>query len=273
MAAVARAERVRLDAALDESDRSQARRGVPAWRLVTALPLTGERTVPGVEDENYWYQRHVAAYRWAARTMPVAAAVVVEAGCGEGYGGQLLAEAGAVLVAGLDLDLPTLRHVAGTHGGVRPVAANLVSLPLREGVADLVVSSQVVEHLWDQEAFVRECARVLRTEGRLVVTTPNRLTFPTGNPFHSRELDAVELIALVGRHLAVEQVLGLRHGARLTAADAAHGDLVSAQVATGPDRRDNHVKARVAAVTADDFEISDRDLPGCLDLVLTAVRR
>jgi SAM-dependent methyltransferase len=235
--------------------------------------LTGERTLPGIAHENYWYQRHLAAYRWVARSLPVRGAVVVEAGCGEGYGGQLLAEAGAVLVAGLDLDQPSLRHVAGTYPGVRPVRANLVSLPLVHGCAGLVVSSQVVEHLWDQDRFVRECARVLRPGGRLVVTTPNRRTFPPGNPFHSRELDAAELARLVGGHLEVDQVLGLRHGPRLAADDARLGDLVDAQVTTAPDRRYADLQDRVAAVSAADFDLDDRDLDRCLDLVLTAVRR
>ena len=130
-------------------------------------------------------------------------AVVVEAGCGEGYGGQLLADAGAAVVAGLDLDLATLRHAAVAYPGVPVAAANLVALPVADRAVDLVVSSQVVEHLWDQDAFVAECARVLRPGGRLVVTTPNRLTFPPGNVFHSRELAATELRALVGRHLEV----------------------------------------------------------------------
>jgi SAM-dependent methyltransferase len=237
------------------------------------LPLTGERTVPGVEHENYWFQRHLAAYRWVAGSVPLRDAVVVEAGCGEGYGGQLMAGAGAAVVAGLDLDRPTLRHVAGTYRRVRAVQANLVALPLADGVADVVVSSQVVEHLWDQDAFVGECARVLRTGGRLVVTTPNRLTFPPGNPFHSRELDAAELTRLVGRHLEVDRVLGLRHGARLAADDQRRGDLVAAQVATEPDRRDADLRARVAAVAPGDFELTDRDLDSCLDLLLVAVRR
>ena len=95
--------------------------------------------MPGVAHENYWFQRHRAAYRWVARSLPVRGAVVVEAGCGEGYGGQLLADAGAVLVVGLDLDLPSLRHAALTYPGVRPVRANLVSLPLADGCAGLVV--------------------------------------------------------------------------------------------------------------------------------------
>ena len=64
---------------------------------------------------------------------------------------------------------------------------------------------QTVEHLWDQPAFVAECARVLVPHGLLVLTTPNRRTFspdwvpgtPPTNPFHSRELDADELVELV----------------------------------------------------------------------------
>ena len=115
--------------------------------------------------------------------------------------------------------------------GVPVAAANLVALPLADAAVDLVVCSQVVEHLWDQDAFVAECARVLRPGGGLVVTTPNRLTFPPGNVFHARELDATELSALVGRHLEVRSVLGLHHGPRLAADQAENGDLVAAQIA------------------------------------------
>lgn len=237
--------------------------------------LTGERTWPGVPAENYWFRRHEAAYAWVAASAPVRGSVVLEAGCGEGYGAALLSAAGAALVVGLDLDHPTLAHVRATHPGTHPVRANLVALPVADRAADLVVASQVVEHLWDQVAFLRECARVLRPDGRLVVTTPNRGTFPPGNPFHARELDATELVALVTPHLAVDRVLGLRHGPRLAAEDAARGDLVAAQVAAAAaaGRCAGGLPDRVAAVTAADFVVDDADLAGCLDLVLTAVRR
>ena len=67
-------------------------------------------------------------------------------------------------------------------------------------------------------------------------------------------------------------MLGLRPGPRLAADQAEHGDLVAAQVAAAGDP-DDALQARVAAVTAADFVVDDHDLPGCLDLVLTAVRR
>ena len=65
-----------------------------------------------------------------------------------------------------------------------------------------MVNFQVIEHLWDQPQFVRECARVLRPSGLLMVSTPNRITFSPGrdtpiNPFHTRELNADELTELL----------------------------------------------------------------------------
>ena len=64
---------------------------------------------------------------------------------------------------------------------------------------------------------------MLRPGGRLLLTTPNRRTFPPGNPFHSRELDPAELADLVAAHLEVDAVEGLHHGPRLRAADDAAG--------------------------------------------------
>jgi SAM-dependent methyltransferase len=231
--------------------------------------LTGERTWPGVWHENYWFRRHEAGYRWAV-SLGVAG-TVVEAGVGEGYGATALTRAGADRVVGLDLDPVVLAHVARSHPATAPVRANLVHLPLRSGSVDLVVSAQTVEHLWDQHGFVAECARVLLPGGRLVLTTPNRATFPPGNPFHSRELDASELAALVAPALQVTTLAGLHHGARLAGADrdlAEHGGLVAAQLRTTYDRWDDGLTRTVRSVTADDFAVGGSD--GSLDLLLVA---
>ena len=249
-------------------------RAVPRCLAVTshaALQLTGERTVPGVWHENYWFRRHEAGYRWVV-SLGVGG-TVVEAGVGEGYGATALHGAGAERVLGIDLDPGTLRHVADNHVDVTPIRANLVDLPLRDRCADLVVSAQTVEHLWNQERFVAECARVLRPGGRLAMTTPNRRTFPPGNPFHSRELDAAELTGLVEAELAVTSVVGLHHGRRLADADSRldeQGGLVAGQLLTTYDRWDDDLARAVRAVTADDFAVGPTD--GSLDLLLVATR-
>ncbi|TQM14902.1 class I SAM-dependent methyltransferase [Pseudonocardia kunmingensis] len=242
------------------------------------LPLTGERTVPGVPEENYWFRRHEAVY--AAVRDRCAGARVLEAGCGEGYGAAGLAEVAARVLA-LDLDMPTAAHVARRYPRVGVARADLVGLPVRDGGCDVVVSLQVIEHLWEQERFLRECLRVLRPGGLLVVSTPNRLTFSPGrdtplNPFHTRELTGAELAALVrDAGFADLEVHGLHHGPRLRELDARHGgSLVDAQVAVALDGGEwpAPLLADVGAVAAADFALQAADVDTSLDLLALATR-
>src|SRR5690348_17854692 len=63
---------------------------------VPPLPLTGERTLPDVPEENYWYRRHLVVYEWIAAQ--VGGKRVVDMACGEGYGSNVLAgTAGSVV--------------------------------------------------------------------------------------------------------------------------------------------------------------------------------
>lgn len=244
-----------------------------------ALPLTGERTVPGIVEENYWFRRHEAAYH--ALAPHCRGAVVLEAGCGEGYGADLLARDAAAVV-GLDYDALTAAHVARAYPAVRVVRGNLATLPLRSSTVDVVANLQVIEHLWDQEGFLAECARVLRPGGRLLVTTPNRITFSPGrdtplNPFHTRELAPSEMDSLLtGAGFEVEYLGGLSHGPRLAGLDAAFGgSLIDAQVrvAVAGEPWPDELRAAVAGVTADDFVVGTDDLESCLDIVAVAGRR
>ena len=74
---------------------------------VPPLPLTGERTLPDVPEENYWYRRHVAAYEWIAER--VGGLRVADLACGEGYGSALLAERAAEVV-GVDANPEAYEH-------------------------------------------------------------------------------------------------------------------------------------------------------------------
>jgi SAM-dependent methyltransferase len=255
------------------------------------LPLTGERTVPGVEVENYWFRRHEAAYR---AVLPwLVGADVLDAGAGEGYGAAMLATV-AHRVFAVDYDQAAAAHCAAAYPEVRPVRANLTALPVRDGALGAVVSMQVVEHLWDQPGFVAECARVLRKTGLLALSTPNRLTFSPGrdtpvNPFHSVELSASELADLVSPHFRVTRLYGIGHGRRLRRLDrryagtvARGGDgseigcgvgFVDAQLATPPAVWHPDLRRAVAAVTTADFAVRTRDLDASLDLVLLGTRR
>ncbi|ODU03337.1 MAG: SAM-dependent methyltransferase [Pseudonocardia sp. SCN 72-86] len=239
------------------------------------LPLTGERTVPDVPHENYWFRRHEAVY---LALLSHCHGTVLEAGCGEGYGTDLVAGR-AERVLALDYDVPTLRHVARRYPRVAPARANLVALPVATESVDVVVSLQVIEHLWEQERFVAECARVLRPGGAFLVSTPNRLTFSPGrdtplNPFHSREFAPAEFADLLrGNGFTDVEMLGLHHGPRLRELDARHGgSIVDAQVAAAVAGTEMSpaLATDVASVRAEDFVLGTDALPESLDLVAIA---
>jgi len=243
------------------------------------LPLTGERTVPGIPAENYWFRRHEIAYRFA---LPyVAGRTVLEIGCGEGYGTALLARA-AQHVLGIDYDALTVAHASRRYPGVDFVRANLAALPLPAASVDVVATLQVIEHVWNHREFVGECLRVLRPGGLLIVTTPNRLTFSPGldapvNPFHTKEFTAAELAHLLTRcGFESPDVFGLHRGGRLARLDAEYGgSFVGAQLAAPPDEWSPRLRDDVSAVTATDFAVvaaGERDVDACLDLVLLAAK-
>ncbi len=252
------------------------------------LTLTGERTIPGLDIENYWFRRHQVVYQ---RLAPRCAdREVLEAGCGEGYGADLIAGVARRVVA-VDYDEAAVAHVRSRYPGVEVMQANLADLPLPDASMDVVVNFQVIEHLWDQAKFVAECARVLRTSGLLMVSTPNRITCSPGrdtpiNPFHTSELNADELTALlVDAGFSQVSMSGLFHGPRLREMDARHGgSIIDAQIARAVADAPwpPELAADVAAVTTADFDIIDalkgpavsdgHDIDDSLDLIAIAVR-
>jgi SAM-dependent methyltransferase len=249
------------------------------------LTLTGERTIPDLDIENYWFRRHEAVYQRLAPRC--AGREVLEAGCGEGYGADLIAGVARRVIA-VDYDEAAVAHVRSRYQRVEAIQANLAELPLPDASLDVVVNFQVIEHLWDQAQFVAECARVLRPAGLLMVSTPNRVTFSPGrdtpiNPFHTRELNAAELTQLLlDGGFSQVAISGLFHGPRLAEMDARHGgSIIDAQIARAVADAPwtPELRADVAAVTTDDFDLVEagetgdcRDIDDSLDLIAIAVR-
>ena len=246
-----------------------------------ALPLTGERTIPGLAEENYWFRRHEVVYQRLRDRCEDRD--VLEAGCGEGYGADLIADVARRVIA-LDYDEATVAHVRARYPRVDVRHGNLAELALPDGSVDVVVNFQVIEHLWDQPQFVAECLRVLRPAGLLLMSTPNRVTFSPGrdtpiNPFHTRELNAAELTELLeSAGFTLDAMQGVFHGRTLAELDAKHGgSIIDAQVARAladapwPD----DLLTDVASVGIDDFDLTDAgdgDIDESLDLVAIAVR-
>src|SRR6187455_3160552 len=81
---------------------------------VPPLELTGERTLPDVPEENYWFRRHLVVYEWIAAQ--VRGRDVVDMACGEGYGVDVLARSGAASVVGVDANPEAHEHARLRYG-------------------------------------------------------------------------------------------------------------------------------------------------------------
>ncbi len=185
---------------------------------VPPLPLTGERTLPDLPEENYWYQRHLAVYEWiAART---GGKRVVDMACGEGYGSDLMAAAGATSVVGVDANPD-----AHEHANLRYLRDNLrFERDLVESFAepcDAVVFLQTIEHVQEPGAILDHFKSMLAPGGVAYVSTPNLLTLaPPGaeksdNPWHLREYRADEFRRLCEEHFGQVELRGLFHTRKL----------------------------------------------------------
>jgi SAM-dependent methyltransferase len=196
---------------------SYVQRDQPAG--VPPLALTGERTLPDVPEENYWYRRHEAVYEWIAAR--VDGLRVVDMACGEGYGAALLARR-AGWVVGVDAN-----PEAHEHARLRYVRANLrFQRDLVDRFAqpcDAVVFLQTVEHLAHPGPVLDHFASMLEPGGTAYVSTPNVLALAppgaerSGNPWHVHEYGAEEFGALCRAHFSRVEVLGLRHARKLRA--------------------------------------------------------
>lgn len=188
---------------------------------VPALELTGERTLPDVPAENYWYRRHLAVYEWIGAR--VAGRRVLDMACGEGYGSEVLSRSAATVV-GVDANPD-----AHEHARLRYVRQNvrfergLVETFGEPGSFDAIVFLQTIEHVQDPGAVLRHFRSLLAPEGVAYISTPNLLTLaPAGakksdNPWHIKEYRAPEFRSLCESEFDNVELLGLFHARKLRA--------------------------------------------------------
>jgi 2-polyprenyl-3-methyl-5-hydroxy-6-metoxy-1,4-benzoquinol methylase len=103
---------------------------------------------------------------------PLAGRHTLDAGCGYGPFSEAAVRRGAIVVS---IDIGE-RLVARTivRAGSRGLVTDACRLAIRDESFDLVLSSEMIEHTAAPEAAIDELARVLRPDGLLVLTTPNR---------------------------------------------------------------------------------------------------
>ena len=144
-------------------------------------------------------------WQLVSRQLPCEA--FLDAGCGDGRHLAALTRSGhrPRRVVGTDISERILETARVAAAPLEPelVQANLEALPFEDEAFDLVLCTQVIEHLLDPAAGVRELARVLRPGGVLVLTTDNRRAL-VSTTLNAPRAAAVRALRLHPRYKRVE---------------------------------------------------------------------
>jgi SAM-dependent methyltransferase len=229
------------------------------------------RRSAALEERHWWYAGRRALVRRLMRGVPAGRAVDV--GPGPGGNAAVLRDLGWQVTG---VELTEVGALLCAERGLDVVRGDATRLPVADRSVDLVMSTDVWEHVEDDEAVAAESFRVLRPGGRLLVAVPAGMDLWSGHDValgHVRRYERQELLDLVERHGFVVQDIAswnvlLRPVAKLRRSrSAASGDDTSEmeQVA-------RPVNAGLRAALALESLLPVKRLRG-LSLVVRAVRR
>jgi len=139
------------------------------------------------DSNNVTYQRCQFAYEFAVPV--IKGKKVLDVGCGNAYGTALMAK-DAMEITGLDYDQATIddnRQHYRDIANLKFIQGTIPPIPVEDASYDVVTAFQFIEHIEKRKEFLKECIRVLKPGGVLMVTTPNSLKSLARNPFHVHE--------------------------------------------------------------------------------------
>lgn len=172
------------------------------------MEFTGERFVPHCHGEIA--AEHYHRYFFAASL--VSGKRVLDIASGEGYGTHILAQC-AAHVTGVDISPEAVAHATEKYATQNTtfLEGGTGAIPLPDASVDVVVSFETLEHVREQEVMLQEIRRVLRDDGILIISTPNKPIYNSSiddNEFHLKELEREDFIALLNAQFAHITLLG-----------------------------------------------------------------
>ena len=175
------------------------------------MKFTGERFIPTEQGKIRLEHYH----RYVLVQPMVAGKDVLDVACGEGYGASFMADV-ARSVIGVDISDDAVEHALSTYKNVNLTfrQGDATKLDFVDASFDVVVSFETIEHLLEQAQMLSEIRRVLRPDGILVISSPNRPIYSEEsgehNQFHVKELDFNEFDELLIAQFPAIKYVGQR---------------------------------------------------------------
>lgn len=174
----------------------------------------GEQLIPNKPIPYFILQSSINRYVWAAQF--ARDKVILDVGCGSGYGDNYLASSGARKVIGGDVSEEAIEYAVKHYPreGLHFLRLDGGRLPFGERYFDVVISFEAVEHMPRYEDFFAECRRVLKDDGIFICSTPNKKTASPDSQkprarYHVREFYPEELSSLLSRYFADITLYGM----------------------------------------------------------------
>jgi ubiquinone/menaquinone biosynthesis C-methylase UbiE len=158
-----------------------------------------------ITSDNPIHQRLLKAYVLAADKVH---GNLLEVGCGEGRGVSLLMPKVEKFSA-IDKIAEVVEGLRKKFSQGNFISGNIPPLPYDDNTFDCVVSFQVIEHIKNDDLYLKEISRVLKPNGLALITTPNRPMTLSRNPWHEREYTSEELTFLAKKYFAHVEMKGI----------------------------------------------------------------
>ncbi len=163
--------------------------------------------------KNIIYNEHLIRYELAKKF--VSGKIVLDIACGSGFGAKILARAGAEKVTAVDIDEKTVKKARNKNWLKNIVyrQGNAENLAEKNETFDIIVSFETIEHLKNPEKYLKELKRVIKNNGLIFISTPNKKISKEKNPFHFKEFEKEEFKEILSKYfksiLLLEQNNGI----------------------------------------------------------------
>lgn len=127
---------------------------------------------------------------------------VLDIACGEGYGSNLLIEK-ASAVTGVDIDPKTIERAQRKYNNSKLnfLTGDVRNIPCTDNIFDIVISFETLEHIEEHNEMMAEIKRVLKPDGLLIISTPDKYFHSDAktikSKFHVKELYKEEFGSLI----------------------------------------------------------------------------